>query len=108
MIDKKMNRYTDIQRDDLPEEFRQVADKIGLEAALDLVSSFQGCQLYVPKFKSISRQRRYRRMYDDFVKCRSFKQIAVKYELSESHTRQIIKDEKKRRFPSRHTQSSLF
>ena len=99
---------TDIQLEDLPEEFREVAETIGMKAALDLVSRFQGCQLYVPKLQTIGRQGQYRRMYDDFEACGSFKRVAVKYGLSESHTRQIIKEEKQRRFPPQALQGSLF
>lgn len=103
-----MTNREDIQLEDLPEEFRDVAESIGLKAALKLVTSFQGCQLYVPKLETITRQRKYRQMYEDFDRYGSFKRVAVKHGLSESRTRQIIKDEKRRRFPRRHIQASLF
>lgn len=98
----------DIQLDDLPDEYREVARIIGIKAALDLVQSFAGCQLYVPKLSTIARQHIYRQMYDDFNKHGNFKQVAVKYNLSESHTRQVIKAEQRRRFPVRERQGELF
>lgn len=103
MIDNK-----NIQLEDLPEEYREVAEIIGFKAALDLVFGFQGCQLYVPKLKTITRQRQYRQMYNDFEACGSYKRVAIKYDLSESHTRQIIKEEKLRRFPPKAVQANLF
>ena len=72
-----------IQLEDLPEEYREVAEVIGLKAALDLVKRFQGCQLYVPKLKTITRQRLYRQMYNDYRTCGSFKRLAVRYNMSE-------------------------
>lgn len=103
-----MIEYGDIQLEDLPEEFREVADTIGLKAALDLVERFQGCQVHIPRLKTITRERRNRMMYDDFETCRNYKRIAIKYDLSESHCRQILKEEKLRRFPPRAIQASLF
>lgn len=98
----------DIQLDDMPDEFREVARIIGIKAALDLVQGFAGCQLYVPKLATIARQQIYRQMYDEFRRHGNFKQVAVKYNLSESHTRQVIKEEHRRRFPVRERQGELF
>ena len=98
----------DIKLEDLPEEFRDVAERIGMQAALELVSWFQGCQLYVPKMETITRQIKYRKMYDYFIKTGCYKRVANAYGLSESHTRQIIKEEKSRRYPSKAIQKDLF
>ncbi len=98
----------DIQIEDFPEEFRDVAERIGLRAALDLIQGFQGCQLHVPKLETITRPRKYRQMYDDYKKYGSYKRVAIKHGLSESHTRQVIKEEKRRRFPSRPVQATIF
>ncbi|MCG8643227.1 MAG: hypothetical protein MI862_26110 [Desulfobacterales bacterium] len=98
----------DIKIEDLPEEFREVADAIGLEAALKLLERFQGCQVYVPKLETVTRKSKYRRMYEDFRRYGSYKRVAVKSGLSESRTRQIIKDERRRKFPRRFVQPSLF
>ena len=98
----------DIQLDDLPDEYREVAERIGLKAALDLVDGFAGCQLYVPKLDTLSRQLIYRRMYDDFRACGNYKRVAVKYGLSESRTRQIVRAERRRRMSVRETQMEMF
>jgi Mor family transcriptional regulator len=98
----------DIQMDDLPEEFRAVARLIGMPAALALVNGFAGCQLYVPKLETLTRQLKQRRMYDDFVENGNYKRVAVKYGLSESRTRQIVNEERRRRLPARDTQNELF
>nr|WP_319491825.1 Mor transcription activator family protein [uncultured Desulfobacter sp.] len=98
----------DIQMDDLPEEFRAVARLIGMPAALALVNGFAGCQLYVPKLETLTRQQKHRRMYDDFQENGNYKRVAVKYGLSESRTRQIVNGERRRRLPIRETQNELF
>ncbi len=98
----------DIQIEDLPEEFREVAERIGLKAALDLVHGFQGCQLYVPKLETLARKHTYRRIYDDYREIGNYKRVAVKHRLSESRTRQIVKDERRRRSTVREVQGTLF
>lgn len=103
MIDPK-----DIQMEDLPEEFRAVAGLIGMSAALALVDGFAGCQLYVPKLETLTRQQTYRRIYDDFQACGNYKRVAVKHGLSESRTRQIVNEERRRRVGVVETQGELF
>ena len=103
-----MIEKNDIQLDDLPEEFREVAKLIGLQAAISLVCGFAGCQLYVPKLESLTRQRTYRQMYDDFRTDGSYKRVAVKFGLSESRTRQIIRDERRRNAKWTEIQGELF
>lgn len=98
----------DIQLEDLPDEYREVADRIGLKAALELVYGFAGCQLYVPKLETLARKFVYRQMYDDFMVCGNYKRVAVKHGLSESRTRQIIRDEQRIRSKVRETQGELF
>ena len=99
---------SDIQMEDLPEEFRAVAEMIGLPAALALVEGFAGCQLYVPKLETLTRQQTYRRMYDDFQACGNYKRVAVKHGLSESRTRQIVNAARRRRVTIREEQGTLF
>jgi Mor family transcriptional regulator len=98
----------DIQLEDLPEEYRDVARLIGMPAAMALVEGFAGCQLYVPKLETLARKLTYRHMYDDFQSCGNYKRVAVKHGLSESRTRQIINDERRRRFAVKETQGELF
>lgn len=98
----------DIQLDDLPDEFRAVALLIGMPAALELVNGFAGCQLYVPKLETLTRQQKNRRMYDEFMESGNYKRVAVKYGLSESRTRQIVNEERRRRLPVREEQGELF
>lgn len=83
--------------EDFPEEFRAIATIIGLQACIKLIRSFQGCQLYVPKLETIIRHHKYRQIHNDFNQLGNFKRVAVKYGLSESRIRQIIKDEQQKR-----------
>jgi Mor family transcriptional regulator len=81
----------DVQLEDLPEEFREIAEVIGLDRALGLADYINGAQVYIPKKDTIVRRARYRRMLADYEECRDYGQVAKKYNLSESHARMLIK-----------------
>ena len=87
-----------IVKDDFPAEIQIIVDKIGIAATIDILREFQGCQIYMPKLETVAIRQKRRRMYDDFLEFGNYKRVAVKYNLSESRTRQIIKDEKKMRY----------
>lgn len=103
-----MSNPYNVKIGDLPEEFRGIAEIIGLENALAVVKIYGGSQQYIPKLETITRQGKYRQIFDDYQKYGNFGRVARKHGLSESHTRQIVKDEKRRRFPVRHVEVSLF
>ena len=92
-----------IVKDDFPAEIQIIVDKIGIAETIDILREFQGCQIYMPKLETVAIRQVRRQMYDDFLELGNYKRIAVKYNLSESRTRQVIRDEKKRRFKSKVT-----
>lgn len=78
-----------IQFEDIPEEFRDVAESLGLEAFLKLVSLCGGQDLYIPKRESLERGPR-----DRAIRARfdggNYRQLAAQYRLSVRQIRKII------------------
>lgn len=103
-----MSNEAYITLDDMPGEFRAVAELIGIKQAIALVTGFGGCQLYIPKMDTLARKKKNRMMYDYFIDCCNYKRVAVKYGLSESRTRQIIKHERMSRLSIQERQGKLF
>jgi len=92
----------DIRIEDLPEDLQQMAHLVGLENTLKIVERFAGCQIYIPKPESVARFARDRRVIEEFNGC-NHRQLALKYNLTESMIREILRQ----RFP-RPAQDSLF
>lgn len=78
-----------IQFEDIPEEFRDVAESLGLEAFLKLVSLCGGQDLYIPKRESLERGPR-----DRAIRARfdggNYRALAAQYRLSVRQIRKII------------------
>lgn len=92
----------EITIESLPEEFRETAEIIGLEAALKLVDYRGGGYLYVPSPKKLTMPSRNREIYDAYKECKDrhvFRILAQKFELCENRIREIVRDEHRRRFP---------
>jgi Mor family transcriptional regulator len=71
----------DIKIDDLPPEFREIAEHIGLEPALRLVEIRAGEGVYVPKPEKICRAARDRAIRAEFDG-RNYRDLARKYGLT--------------------------
>lgn len=100
----------DITLEDLPESYRDIAEVIGLSAAMKLVRHCGGQSPYIPKLDSCQRAAKYRQIYEEYRKSKSsyvYIELSRKYDLSESHVRAIVRAEHSRRYPSP-KQSSLF
>ena len=78
-----------IQFEDVPEELRDVAVELGLEAFLKLVSLCGGQDLYIPKRESLERGPR-----DRAIRARfdggNYRALAAQYRLSVRQIRKII------------------
>ena len=78
-----------IQFEDVPEELRDVAVELGLEAFLKLVSLCGGQDLYIPKRESLERGPR-----DRAIRARfdggNYRALAAQYRLSIRQIRKII------------------
>ncbi len=84
-----MIKLFDVRMDDLPPDYKDVAETIGLEPALKLVQARGGEGVYVPKVEKICRQARDRAIRSEFNGC-NHKDLARKYNLTTVWVRQIL------------------
>ena len=80
--------------EDLPEELATLAEKIGLESTLKIVSAYGGTSLYIPKADRVAREARNRKICDEF-NGKNTGDLARKYNLSESQIREILKEKRR-------------
>lgn len=81
----------ELQADDLPEQHQKIADAIGYEGLLSLVSAYGGDYLYVPKLDAIIKAVRDKRLLADHRSGMRPAQLAHKYDLSVVQVYEIIK-----------------
>jgi len=98
-----MGEY-DIKIEDLPGEFRAIAEAIGLKNALALVRMCGGQSTYIPKLDTCERAAKARRIFEEYRASTSgliFSELASKYNYTESHIRRIINDFNLSKYPRR-------
>ena len=89
------NDYTELRNvsvEDVPEEWRDVVNLVGLDVFLELCRFLGGENLYLPKIESIEkagRDREIRARFDGG----NYKQLARLFRLSERQIRKIINGE---------------
>ncbi len=78
-----------VTMEDVPEEFREVAEALGMKAFLKLITLCGGQDLYIPKRESLERGPR-----DRAIRARfdggNYRQLAAQYRLSVRQIRKII------------------
>ncbi|MGC2424192.1 MAG: Mor transcription activator family protein [Nitrospirota bacterium] len=75
--------------EDLPETYQQMAEHIGVSAALKLGEIMGGEGIYLPKIDNIRSKYRNRLIKSDLVVGLSYKQVARKYGITERWVRII-------------------
>ena len=78
-----------IQLDDLPPDFRDIAETIGLEPTLKLVEARSGEGIYVPKVDKVCRAARDRAIRSEFTGT-NHRELARKYGLTVVWIRAIV------------------
>ena len=86
-----------VKANDLPEPYSTISMLIGLEETLMIAKELGGARYYFPKFESLFRENRNTMIYDEFSG-NNYKEIAKKYNLSETRIREIIQEEHDRRY----------
>ena len=79
---------------DLPPQFENIAMRLGIEKAKWLFEEFGGTSVYFPTEKMIYKDARDREIISQFNGF-NHKELAVKYDMSESYIRAIINRHKK-------------
>ena len=78
-----------VRRDDIPEEYRDIVDAIGMEAFMHLTLLCGGQTIYVHKWESLernSRDRDIRAMFNGYT----YRSLATQFRLSERQIRKLI------------------
>jgi Mor family transcriptional regulator len=80
--------------------FRRVALLVGAKNALKIAAEFGGQYISVPKLDAMHRDRRDRKLFDEYDKARAEKgvvrRLAIKYSLTPARVYQMLQDRKKR------------
>ena len=79
----------DIRLEDIPEEYRDIAEALGLKSFLQLSQLCGGQDLYIPKLESLERGPRDRDIRSRFDGS-NYRALGVQFRLSERHIRKII------------------
>lgn len=87
------NKYiNELLIEDLPDSFRDVAELLGMEKTIELITNFSGCAIYVPITKVLTRCVRDRHITEEAERGIPSAKIAVKYGISHAWTQKIIND----------------
>jgi len=81
--------YNDIRREDIPAEYLDIADSLGLEVFLRMTRLYGGQSLYVPKAESLEREARDRSIRSQFDG-RNYRTLGTRFRLSERQIRKIV------------------
>ncbi|BBO75189.1 hypothetical protein DSCW_26060 [Desulfosarcina widdelii] len=84
-----MGEKYNVQIEDLTPEFRELAEDIGLELALDIVDKRGGEQLYIPSVKTVQKAARDRLIRSEHDSGVGYKELARKHNLSVISIRKI-------------------
>ena len=89
MEETAFNDLSKVRREDIPEEFRDMLDALGMEAFFKLICLCGGQNMYVPKPETLTRNAR-----DRDIRARfnggNYKALAAQFRLSERQIRKII------------------
>jgi len=84
--------FNEIQYEDLPEPYDALAEKFGIDVALELAKMFSGERVYFLKYEAIERPLRNKKIKSEFNGY-NFRFLAKKYNMTEMGIRQIVADE---------------
>lgn len=83
----------DLKISDLPPQFENIANKLGIDKAKWLFEEFGGTSVYFPTEKMVYKESRDREILSKFNGF-NIKELASKYNMSESYVRAIIRQKK--------------
>ena len=89
MMSTDLQAARSIPMTDIPEEYRDIAETIGMEAFTRLTLLCGGQNLYIPKRESLERNARDRDIRARFNGC-NYRALAAQFRLSERQIRKII------------------
>lgn len=84
-----LNTLRAIRMEDIPEEYQDITEALGMEAFLELTRLCGGQSLYIPKLDSLEREGRDREIRARF-NGGNYRALATQFRLSERQIRKII------------------
>lgn len=85
----KASWIEEITEEMIPETYKDVAEIIGAKSLLKLAQEYGGTMIYIPKFDSLTRMIRDKKIKQDF-NGGNYKELALRYNLCESSIRNIV------------------
>lgn len=85
----KTSWIEDITEDMIPDAYKDIAEIIGAKSLLKLAQEYGGTMIYIPKFDSLTRIIRDKKIKQDF-NGGNYKELALRYNLCESSIRNIV------------------
>lgn len=79
-----------IRIEEIPEEYRDIAETLGMDSFLKLIRLCGGQILYLPMMKTLEREGRDREIQSLF-NGGNYRSLAIQFQLSERQIRKIIK-----------------
>jgi Mor family transcriptional regulator len=89
-----MDLLDKVQLENLDEEQKTLAELVGIEGFRNLVRTFNGTSIYIPKVESIEKTVRDEAIRDEFDGS-NYRELALKYGLTEVWIRNIVLDKAK-------------
>lgn len=82
-----------IRIEDIPEQYADIVELLGLEQFLSLCLLCGGCAIYFPRIESLAMDARDREIYKNFTGY-NYRQLSAQYRLCERQIRKIIDKQK--------------
>lgn len=79
----------------LSKDQQEIIECIGMENYYKLSRNYGGQTIYIGRAKIVERQERDKKILDEFRKGASYKELAIKYRLSEIWIRKLVNGKKK-------------
>ncbi|MBP3339801.1 MAG: DNA-binding protein [Lachnospiraceae bacterium] len=80
-----------ITADDLQEQYRELAEIIGIENLMSLAKYYGGTQIYIPQVEMLLKNVKYKAIIEEFDGF-NIKKLAKKYGVSESTVYRLVRD----------------
>lgn len=83
----------DIRLEDLQEQHQQYAQVIGVDNMIALAQEYGGTQIYIPKVDELIKNRKYRAISKGYEEGMTIKELAAKYQVSESTVYRLVREQ---------------
>lgn len=86
-----------VEVEDFPDNYRRIAQIIGIKPALDLIKQSGGINQYIPLYDAVTKNARDRLIKEEFDGS-NYQALALKYNMSEAWVRTLLEKETRRKY----------